>query len=200
VNAGLSKAWDYVALRRMETSRRLFIGIAPSKAARAALENLQKLRKPVLSGPGLRWTSPLDLHLTLHFLGSLDPEKEGQIWSRLGEGFLGQACEQPFDRWHHFPSPSRPRVEAVGAATAVPPLQEIWETIGQRVQEAGLSVESRAYVPHVTIARLRGTAQLGPLPPVALAFPVTHVALFESVPLRAHRYRILQEFALDSAP
>jgi RNA 2',3'-cyclic 3'-phosphodiesterase len=179
-------------------ARRLFLGIPPDPQSLKELTTLQQERKQGLRSAGVSWLHPRDLHLTLHFLGAVDAVAEGQIWSRLNEGGLGFQCAQPFDRFFHFPTPQSPRVEAVGAPEAVAPLQEIWETVGNLLKESGLPVDSRPYVPHVTLARLRGRVEIGPLPALSLVYPVKAIALYESRPGMPSRYRILQAFALDS--
>ncbi len=159
---------------------------------------MQQLRKQTLSSPGVSWLRPEDLHLTLHFLGLVEPEAEGALWGALGQGGLGIRCVQPFNRFFHFPTPERPRVEAVGAAEAVSPLQDLWVALAIRLKEAGLSVESRPYLPHVTLARLRGAMALGELPAIDFNFSVKAVGLYESLAVGPGRYRILQVFTLDS--
>jgi RNA 2',3'-cyclic 3'-phosphodiesterase len=180
------------------SARKLFLGVPPGPASLKEMTALQQLRKQTLRSPGVSWLKPEDLHLTLHFLGSVEPEAEGILWAALGQGGLGIRCEQPFDRFHHFPTPERPRVEAVGAAEAVSSLQDLWVALAVRLKEAGLPVESRPYVPHVTLARFRTAPPLEALPPVQFTYSVGAVGLYESVPVGPFRYRILQVFALDS--
>ncbi len=183
----------------MPTPRRLFLAVPPTPASLKEMTALQQLRKQSLRAPSVSWTKEADLHLTLHFLGAVEPEAEGILWAALGQGGLGFRCDQPMDRWLHFPTPERPRVEALGAAEAVEGLQDIWSALAVRVKEAGLEVESRPYVPHVTMARFRNPVPLGAFPPVSMTYPVRAIGLYESVPVGPSRYRILQVFTLDSA-
>ncbi len=180
------------------TARRLFLGVPPNPASLKEMTALQQGRKQTLRSPGVSWLKPEDLHLTLHFLGAVEPEAEGILWAALGQGGLGIRCEQPMDRFFHFPTSERPRVEAVGATEAVSLLQDLWVALAVRLKEAGLEVESRPYVPHVTIARFRGAVPLGGLPAVQFNYAVSAVGLYESVPVGPYRYRILQVFGLDT--
>jgi RNA 2',3'-cyclic 3'-phosphodiesterase len=180
-------------------ARRLFLGVPPAPGSLKEITALQQQRKQTLTAPSISWLKGPDLHLTLHFLGAVEPEAEGVLWAALGQGGLGIRSEQPFDCWHHFPTPQRPRVEAIGAAQAVEPLQDLWAALAVRVKEAGLTVESRPYVPHVTLARFRNPVPLGSPPAFSFTYSIGAVALYESVSVGPSRYRILQVFSLDSA-
>jgi RNA 2',3'-cyclic 3'-phosphodiesterase len=108
------------------------------------------LQEPV--APGLR---PED-HLTLHFFEDLPAEQIPDVVSALTTvaGTTG-----PFDLEIRgvgaFPSLHRPRVIWAGVGDGLGPLQTLAARLRQELLDRRFSVESRPFVPHLTLARIR---------------------------------------------
>ena len=120
-------------------------------------------------------------HITLHFLGATPR-------SRLPE--LLPALQQPFDPFAF----ELGRVEAwprglvvVEPAQSAPALQDLQAALGQALLRVGLPVESRAFKPHVTLARRAARATLA-APSAPQRWPVSAYALVASA---GGRYRNL---------
>ena len=150
---------------------------------------------------GARWQSDDQLHLTLRFIGEIDRRRAEDVHAALGAvrqppfeirlsgaGFFGQ----------------RGKPDAVWAGVAPPePLAALHRKIDQALVRAGLEPERRAYLPHITLARLnRGSGPIGGFLQQAGAlasppFPVDRFALFES-DLTAERavYSMLADYPL----
>lgn len=105
--------------------------------------------------PGARWIDPEFYHVTLRFIGDIDGRTADEIAHALDRVYrppfrltlAGLDCfagRQPHSLFM--------RIEPTQALTD---LQAELERIMQRL---GLAPESRRYVPHVTLARLRGTS------------------------------------------
>lgn len=150
--------------------------------------------------PGADWTEPDAFHLTLAFIGEVDPSRVGDLSLAL-------------DRLHwapfplqlrglgYFPPRGQPKVLWAGVANA-DAVTALHRQVQHASQAAGFSVEHRAFKPHVTLARLRHA------PPhrvaewlgghVGFGSPVWQVdafALYQSV-LRPEgaEYRVLRRF------
>lgn len=158
--------------------RRLFVAIRPPRQIRALLLN-------AMGGiSGARWQTEDQLHLTLRFIGEVDRHLAGDIHAALGS--IRQA---PFEialrGIGHFER--RGRTEAVWAGvTPHEPLHALHKKVDAALARAGVDPDQRAFLPHITLARLRrGAGPVGHLleqsgglssPP----FAVDHFALFES--------------------
>lgn len=105
---------------------------------------------------GARWMDPDDYHITLRFIGDVD----GQTANDIADGLdrLSNSMRFPV-RLTQFGTfgGDKPRAlfAAVEPSEALSRLQSAQERLLQMV---GLAPEGRKFVPHVTLARLRGTA------------------------------------------
>ena len=127
--------------------RRLFIGLSvPNPVA----DHLMMLQAGL---PGARWRPRENFHLTLRFIGEVDPHAHRDIASNLNmiraDGFELEiaGCGQFGDR--------RPRAVWAGVR-ANPALAHLQSKIEIAVQRAGFAPEQRRFTPHVTLAYLRG--------------------------------------------
>ena len=119
-------------------------------ALRPALESLSEV-------PALRGSAPHAIHLTLHFLGSLDPGLLDELAERAA---LVVAPFPPFDVLVRgvgaFPSTRRPQVLYAGVEQPEgEPLLVLQGAITPVIAGLGLPVESRPFKPHLTLARAR---------------------------------------------
>ena len=103
----------------------------------------------------LALTPAENLHLTLAFLGQVDPGEAGAAGVAIRAAAEGRA---PFRlRWTEpgaFPSASRPRVLWLGVDGG-DALVAVHQALAGALVGAGLPVEDRAFRPHLTLARMR---------------------------------------------
>lgn len=140
----------------------------------------------------LRFTRPEGIHLTLKFLGEVEPALVERIVAAMQEA---AAAAQPLELMTAgvgvFPNPRSARVVWVGVEGDVEPLQALQRDLEQRLQRLGFSRERGAFTPHLTVARVReglGPAERAALaqvlerlrPPEPARFPVNELVLFES--------------------
>jgi 2'-5' RNA ligase len=94
-----------------------------------------------------------NLHLTLAFLGEVTDEGLEELHEALS-GLRAAPVELRFEGLGVF-GEERPR--AVWAAVAPEPgLLDLQRRVERAARKAGLSAEARRFVPHVTLARLKG--------------------------------------------
>jgi 2'-5' RNA ligase len=157
---------------------RLFVAIRPPADIRARL-------LAAMGGiAGARWQDDSQLHLTLRFIGEVDRHCALDVHAALG------AVHHPgfaiaLDGIHGFDRRGEPRALWAGIAPFAP-LKALHDKIEQALVRAGLEPERRAFLPHITLARLpRRAGAIGPFlagagglsgPP----FAVDAFALFES--------------------
>jgi 2'-5' RNA ligase len=126
---------------------RLFVAIRPPG-------RIRDLLLATMGGiSGARWQSDAQLHLTLRFIGEVNRHQADDIHAALG------AIHHPrfeialngigtFDR--------RGQPEAVWAGvTPHEPLRVLHNKVDQAIRRAGIPPDERAYLPHITLARLK---------------------------------------------
>ena len=105
---------------------------------------------------GARWTRPGQFHLTLRFLGDVDPGGTAALHDALR-----QVRVEPFELALQglgvFPPGGVPRVLWAGTGRE-PTLLALAEAVERAVRNAGLPAENRKFQAHVTLGRLKGVA------------------------------------------
>lgn len=134
--------------------------------------------------PGARWIDAENYHVTLRFIGDVDDAMAHDV-----EHTLAAIRRQPFsvslDQLTSFGG-DKPRA-IVARARSEPALIELQAEQERLLRRIGASPEPRKFVPHVTLARLRGASSSavaaylgarGYFPP--LRFEATRFVLYSS--------------------
>jgi 2'-5' RNA ligase len=176
---------------------RLFLGFDPSGAERAIYGLCQRL--DLADGPPLRWIPPENWHVTLVFLGDV-PERSLERLITTVEPVVDRspAIAASLVELQWFPSALKPRMLTL-RVDAPDTLARLHAAVSTALRREGFHSEHRAYRPHLTLARLKGSRKLvapPPLPPIApIAAELGELVLFESQP-NEQRYNPLQRFGL----
>lgn len=125
---------------------RLFAGIEIPLEQR---DELARLRQPL---PGAKWVDQDSLHLTLRFAGDIDNTKAAEFADHLA-GVTVDAFEMRLAALGVFGG-NDPRSIWAGVE-AGPELEALARAAERAARAAGLAPESRAFKPHVTVARLK---------------------------------------------
>jgi 2'-5' RNA ligase len=185
---------------------RLFFGVPVPGPARAPLEAALPELEPLL--PGARLAPPGGWHLTLAFLGQVQPEMADEV-VRVGEAAataVGPAGLR-LEGAGTFPESGRKaRVLWTGIGGDTEILVRLAAALSSACKAAGLRSEDRPLAPHLTLARFSTPA---PVPQKAL--DLVAAAAAESEPWEARelacfrstlggprgaRYRVVREFPL----
>ena len=145
---------------------RLFVAVWPPGDV---LDALVALPRPPI--PGLRWTDPRRLHVTMRFLG--DADEEAALAALGGERFPAAGVTLG------------PGVERLGRGVLVVPaagLEDLATAIIAATARIGQPPPDRPFTGHVTVARYRGTPPSGYAPPVSASFGATEITLVRSHP------------------
>jgi 2'-5' RNA ligase len=125
---------------------RLFVGLRPPAPIR---ERLLALMGGIV---GARWQSAGQIHMTLRFIGEVDRPVAEDVALALG-GVHFPRIEAALDGVGRFDR--RGRVTAIWARVRPhDALTQLHHKIDQALVRAGLPPERRAYLPHITLARL----------------------------------------------
>ena len=169
-------------------SWRLFFALDPSPA----------LRRRVLEHAGTwQWNpgariSPADkLHLTLVFMGSVDPRHVPRLLRAGAQvAAAAHACTLRLDRAAVWPG----GIAHLAPSLVPPALRELQGHLSTAVLDAGVAAERRAWNPHLTLARKAQSAE-PPVDPEPLRWQARSLSLQRSL-LGSGRYETLGRWAL----
>ena len=140
---------------------RVFLAVELSSNIQEKLFALQQQLKGIL--PSINWVRPESIHLTLKFLGYVEPSVVSQLLSAL----------EPIGKKHKpfsvdvqglgvFPQVKHPRIFWVGLTGNTQALQDLEFEIEAALEPLGFPPEEKTYHPHLTLARIkRENAKIG---------------------------------------
>ena len=173
-----------------DSTFRAFVAIelpVPLRRAIAALLSRLSARDP---SNAVRWVRPESIHVTLKFLGETPEERVTSIETALASAV---ADVSPFDLalgplgFFHSRRGNRDQVAWVGLEGQVPELQAIASRVETALVDVNFRRETRPFVPHLTVGRVRRGARSAPgctddaaWPPLDSEFRVDMINLMES--------------------
>lgn len=167
----------------------VFVAVVPPLEVVAALsERLEHL--PI---PGRR-VPPPNFHVTLRFIGKVDPVSYDRLLAALGTRPLVEPFRMRLGGLGAFPNPRRATVVWVGVESD-PVLDELAATVEDAVVSAGFDPEERPFVPHLTVARVRPPENVTGLEAGEWQFPFS-VSEIHVMAAWGRRYRAYETFPL----
>jgi 2'-5' RNA ligase len=165
---------------------RLFFAIELPDYVQAALGELR-----LADSPAYRWVAPQTLHITLAFLGEQPMDRLEAL--RAAGRLAAEEGRPGVLRVGHagsFGARQAPSVLWVGLDGEVTALTMLQARLAARLRAIGITLEDRAFSPHITLARRRASAGRGgetpawppqpPRPQDAVDFKMHALTLFES--------------------
>jgi 2'-5' RNA ligase len=167
----------------------------------------------------IRWTSPGNAHITLHFLGEIEPERAMLLQMSLApvvsehDAFQLRTADLGV-----FPNMKRPRILWLGLYGPAHRLHTLRDAIGQTLTSLDFQLDEREFHPHITLGRLRNTqnTRIRDLPAkirarferasetgevthkAPIPIPVTEVHLVQShLGKDGPRYEVLERYPLN---
>ena len=172
-------------------TQRLFFALWPDAELRRELERRLPPLAATVQGRAQR---PDQWHVTLEFLGNVDDERQSAVWA-AADRVAVESFEVNFDTLDHW---RHPQVYCLAATQTPAPLTQLVEQLRTGLALAGFEPETRAYRPHVTLARKVRSARREPLRE-PLRWPADRYALVRSVTDAAgSRYEPLRWWNLRS--
>jgi 2'-5' RNA ligase len=181
----------------MLPSKRLFVGLELPTSCKTTLLSID----PHVTG--LRWLVEEQLHLTLSFLGNVEPPEEDLLRDALREVRV-QPFFLPVYGLGVFNVRGEPSVVWAGVGKGHPHLFLLHRRIQDAALHAGLEPDLKPFHPHITIGRAKGVSRQALQPFIRRyaeadlgLFEVTGFALYSSVlsPLGAiHHLEMRQDF------
>jgi len=168
---------------------RAFIAIElPTRIKDILFRTCLELEDRIAPSKSIRWVRQENIHLTLRFLGEMQPE----LVSQIGHAIDLEVSHLPvFDLELNelgcFPNLIKPRTIWVGIAGQTGLLQQLYKIVEQELMCFRWQPEGRPFQPHITIGRVKSpTTSIKVNLPFgrkveSLSFSVTAVSLIESV-------------------
>lgn len=106
--------------------------------------------------PQVRWVSPKEIHVTLHFFGSV-PESEKEKISAIVSPITAhwKPMELFLEGLGAFPHLEKPRVIWLGLKGEAEALKKLQKAIEEGLRREGYPSEEREFRPHLTIGRVK---------------------------------------------
>ena len=135
---------------------RLFVALQIPDSTRndyaALIDDLRRLDAKA-SPKKPKWVRPENLHVTLKFIGHIDPRKLDSIRTALTNARSPQEVRLRFRNIGFFPNAKRPRV-VWGGMESSDNLAPLAHAIDRQIATLGFPAEERVFTPHLTLARL----------------------------------------------
>ena len=160
---------------------RLFVGL---ELPESVAETLSGLAGGI---EGARFVAREDLHVTLRFVGDVDGDVADDLYAALAERRPREPIALAIDGLASFGG-DKPHA-LIATLPADPALVDLQGEVERLARRAGLPPETRKFVPHVTLARMRRAdaravaawiAAREPLPP--LHFSADRITVFSAKP------------------
>ena len=151
------------------STQRLFFALWPPAPVRVAIQSA------LPDVPGRR-IPPENWHITLRFLGDVQPEAATQLRTAAA-GIRIEQFNLQLDQMGYW---RKPQVIWLGSESIPPPLAQLASRLEESARACGLPAENRGFQVHLTVARkvARSPRQLGAVTPIF--WPVESFALMQS--------------------
>jgi 2'-5' RNA ligase len=182
---------------------RTFIAIPLTKECQSMLDRLQGSLRGFHAD--VRWVAIPSIHLTLKFLGEVDPAVIPALAESLEQASRSEnAFELRLQGLGCFPNLRNPRVIWCGIEGETEKLARLHQTVEAACASQGFTLEERSFHPHLTLGRVNGKRNLQPLldcikigPDLQCGFKADHYNVYKST-LRPQgaEYMVLKTIAL----
>jgi 2'-5' RNA ligase len=140
----------------VETTRTFLAVFPPATVVERLADALEAVRQP---GDGVGWVKSANVHYTLRFLGDLEP---AGVEAAQRAAVRAAAAARPFrvalGAPGIFPDARRPRVLWLGANEGAQALTGLSRALESALMTEGFSRADKPFAPHLTLGRVRDTA------------------------------------------
>jgi 2'-5' RNA ligase len=141
---------------------RTFIAIPLPNECQVLLEQMQQSLRVIKAE--VRWVAIPSIHLTLKFLGEVDPEAIPKLSEMLREACKSEhRFELRLRGLGCFPNARNPRVIWCGIDGETDNLLRLQRIVESSCAKLGFAPEHRPFYPHLTLGRVQGGGNLRPL-------------------------------------
>jgi len=158
---------------------RLFIAaLIPEEIRKQLLKYINSLKSDI---DGVRWEKSDKLHITLKFLGDVEESNLDNITNllrRLVEE--SSPCKFEISEFGGFPNLNNPKVLYMGLSENRE-FSEFQKKLDQGLSELGFEKESRRFIPHITLGRVKKKINMKSSPVInQSSFEIVDIGLIKS--------------------
>ena len=133
---------------------RIFLALTPNKDLNDQIIELKKeLKNTVLSEADINWQKNSDHHLTINFVGSMEPEQLEEMYVGIGQINFMSHLQIDLSSVSFFPNEESQLLVALAKPTNQ--LQKIFERVDEVVTRIGFGSSLKTYRPHITLGRFK---------------------------------------------
>ena len=133
---------------------RIFLALTPNKDLNDQIIELKKeLKNTVLSEADINWQKNSDHHLTINFVGAMEPEQIEEMYVGIEQINFKSHLQIDLSAVSFFPNEESQLLVALAKPTNQ--LQKIVERVDEVVTRIGFGSSLKAYRPHITLGRFK---------------------------------------------
>ena len=133
---------------------RIFLALTPNKDLNDQIIELKKeLKNTVLSEADINWQKNSDHHLTINFVGAMEPEQIEEMYVGIEQINFMSHLQIDLSAVSFFPNEESHLLVALAKPTNQ--LQKIFERVDEVVTRIGFGSSLKAYRPHITLGRFK---------------------------------------------
>jgi 2'-5' RNA ligase len=133
---------------------RIFLALTPDKDFNNQIIDLKKdLKNNVLSNADISWQRNNDHHLTLNFVGSMEPEQIEEMYQGLTEINFMSYLQVDISHVNFFPNEDSQLLVAIVKPTNH--FLKVFEMIDEVVTRIGFGSSLKTFRPHITLGRFK---------------------------------------------
>ena len=131
------------------------IGDAVRREAARVVSALQMKLEAAKTPPKVVWVKPTALHVTIRFLGEVEPDEVERIKPLLANPIAMAPFAVQWRGIGTFPNNRHPRALWLGVINGAAQLAAIETEISKRLTGAAVEIDDRALLPHLTLGRVK---------------------------------------------
>ena len=133
---------------------RIFLALTPNKDLNDQIIELKKeLKNTVLSEADINWQKNSDHHLTINFVGAMEPEQIEEMYVGIEQINFMSHLQIDLSAVSFFPNEESQLLVALARPTNQ--LQKIFERVDEVVTRIGFGSSLKTYRPHITLGRFK---------------------------------------------
>ena len=152
------------------------IGDAVRREVTRVVSSLTGKLEAVKTPPKVVWVKASALHVTVKFLGEVEPLEVERLKELLAPPIPIAPFELVWRGIGTFPSAKNPRALWLGVTNGAAPLAEVEAEVSRRLAgESAVELDDRAFLPHLTLGRVKMAGAGVDWPKILKSVEVKHV-------------------------
>jgi len=133
---------------------RIFLALTPEKDLNDKIIDLKKnLKKDLFEDADIAWQKNNDHHLTINFVGPMEPEQMDEMYKGISEVKLISHLEIEITSVNFFPHDDSQLL--VSMLKPTPQLQKLFDKVDEVVIRIGFGSSLKNFRPHITLGRFK---------------------------------------------